>query len=118
MTPQTINDQTWAAIRAEFTLPALAQVHHRLCELMEDQLRTGLDVLDKDGTRPQRAINNRRSREPSSRRSAMMSTSWVGAICSQQLLWKQQQDALDQGCDTIGLISSTPLSDIVAATSR
>lgn len=36
MTPQTITDQTWAAIRAEFTLPTLAQVHHRLSELMED----------------------------------------------------------------------------------
>lgn len=36
MNPQTITDQTWAALRAEFTLPGLAQVHHRLSELMED----------------------------------------------------------------------------------
>jgi hypothetical protein len=33
---QTINDQTWAGIRTEFTLPTLGQVHHRLSELMED----------------------------------------------------------------------------------
>lgn len=36
MTAQTISDQTWAAIRTEFTLPTLAQVHRRLSELMED----------------------------------------------------------------------------------
>ena len=35
--------------------------------------------LAQDGTRPHRAINSRRSTEPSSRRSAMMGTSWVGA---------------------------------------
>jgi hypothetical protein len=33
---QPISDQTWERIRAEFTLPALAQVHRRLSELMED----------------------------------------------------------------------------------
>jgi hypothetical protein len=33
---QTINDQTWAGIRTEFTLPALEQVRRRLSELMED----------------------------------------------------------------------------------
>jgi hypothetical protein len=33
---QPINDQTWAGIRAEFTLPALQQVRRRLSELMED----------------------------------------------------------------------------------
>lgn len=33
---QPISDQTWAAIRTEFTLPTLAQVHRRLSELMED----------------------------------------------------------------------------------
>jgi hypothetical protein len=31
-----ISGQTWDGIRAEFTLPALAQVHRRLSELMED----------------------------------------------------------------------------------
>jgi hypothetical protein len=36
VTPQPISDQTWAAIRAEFTLPTLEQVHCRLSELMED----------------------------------------------------------------------------------
>ncbi|HAP89443.1 MAG TPA: hypothetical protein DEQ49_00350 [Arthrobacter bacterium] len=36
MNPQPISDQTWEAIRAEFTLPALGQVHCRLSELMED----------------------------------------------------------------------------------
>jgi hypothetical protein len=33
---QPISGQTWAAIRTEFTLPTLAQVHRRLSELMED----------------------------------------------------------------------------------
>ncbi|MCI9869454.1 hypothetical protein [Arthrobacter humicola] len=33
---QPINDQTWAGIRAEFTLPALEQVRRRLAELMDD----------------------------------------------------------------------------------
>jgi len=33
---QPINDQTWAGIRTEFTLPTLEQVHRRLSELMED----------------------------------------------------------------------------------
>ena len=33
---QPISDQTWAGIRAEFTLPTLAQVRRRLSELMED----------------------------------------------------------------------------------
>jgi hypothetical protein len=33
---QPINDQTWAGIRAEFTLPTLQQVRRRLSELMED----------------------------------------------------------------------------------
>jgi hypothetical protein len=33
---QTINDQTWAGIRTEFTLPTLEQVRRRLSELMED----------------------------------------------------------------------------------
>jgi hypothetical protein len=33
---QPISDQTWEAIRAEFTLPSLGQVRRRLTELMED----------------------------------------------------------------------------------
>ncbi len=36
MIPQAISDQTWARIRAEFTLPALTQIHRRLSELMDD----------------------------------------------------------------------------------
>jgi hypothetical protein len=35
-TPRQISDQTWEAIRAEFTLPALEQVRRRLSELVED----------------------------------------------------------------------------------
>ena len=34
--PGPISDQTWEAIRAEFTLPSLAQVRHRLADLIED----------------------------------------------------------------------------------
>jgi hypothetical protein len=33
---EPISDQTWEAIRAEFTLPSLGQVRRRLSELMED----------------------------------------------------------------------------------
>jgi hypothetical protein len=33
---QPISGQTWAEIRAEFTLPTLEQVRRRLSELMED----------------------------------------------------------------------------------
>jgi hypothetical protein len=33
---QPISRQTWAGIRAEFTLPTLEQVRRRLSELMED----------------------------------------------------------------------------------
>ena len=53
MTPQTISDQTWAAIRNEFTLPPLAQVHRRLSELMEDPepvIRQLVRVFLDDGT--------------------------------------------------------------------
>lgn len=53
MIPQTISDQTWAAIRTEFTLPALAQVHRRLSELMEDPepvMRQLVRVFIDDGT--------------------------------------------------------------------
>lgn len=53
MTPQTISDQTWAAIRNEFTLPPLAQVHRRLSELMEDPepvMRQLVRVFLDDGT--------------------------------------------------------------------
>jgi hypothetical protein len=51
--PQTISDQTWAGIRTEFTLPALAQVHRRLSELMEDPepvMRQLVRVFIDDGT--------------------------------------------------------------------
>jgi hypothetical protein len=44
-----------------------------------DQVRTDLDVLGPGRNQTQPAINNRWSTEPSSRRSAMMGTSWVGA---------------------------------------
>jgi len=50
---QPINDQTWAGIRAEFTLPALQQVHRRLSELMEDPepvVRQLVRVFIDDGT--------------------------------------------------------------------
>jgi hypothetical protein len=50
---QPINDQTWASIRAEFTLPALEQVHRRLSELMEDPepvMRQLVRVFIDDGT--------------------------------------------------------------------
>ncbi|MET3812429.1 hypothetical protein [Arthrobacter sp. UYEF3] len=36
MNAQPISDQTWAGIRAEFTLPPLELVRRRLSELMED----------------------------------------------------------------------------------
>jgi hypothetical protein len=50
---QPINDQTWAGIRAEFTLPTLAQVRSRLSELMEDSepvMRQLVRVFIDDGT--------------------------------------------------------------------
>ncbi|WP_231728559.1 hypothetical protein [Arthrobacter sp. EPSL27] len=53
MNGQPINDQTWASIRAEFTLPALEQVHRRLSELMEDPepvIRQLVRVFIADGT--------------------------------------------------------------------
>ena len=53
MNGQPIDDQTWAAIRAEFTLPALDQVHCRLSELMEDPepvMRQLVRVFIADGT--------------------------------------------------------------------
>ncbi len=34
--PGPISDQTWEAIRAEFTLPSLAQVRRRFAELIDD----------------------------------------------------------------------------------
>jgi hypothetical protein len=34
--PGPISDQTWEAIRAEFSLPSLAQVRHRLAKLIDD----------------------------------------------------------------------------------
>jgi hypothetical protein len=48
-----ISEQTWAGIRAEFTLPTLKQVHHRLSELMEDPepvMRQLVRVFIDDGT--------------------------------------------------------------------
>ncbi|MET3810863.1 hypothetical protein [Arthrobacter sp. UYEF3] len=53
MNRQTINDQTWEAIRAEFTLPTLQQVYRRLSELMEDPepvMRQLVRVFIDDGT--------------------------------------------------------------------
>jgi Ethanolamine utilization protein EutJ (predicted chaperonin) len=50
---QTINDQTWAGIRTEFTLPTLDQVRRRLSELMEDPepvMRQLVRVFIDDGT--------------------------------------------------------------------
>jgi hypothetical protein len=50
---QTINDQTWAGIRTEFTLPTLGQVHRRLSELMEDPepvMQQLVRVFIDDGT--------------------------------------------------------------------
>jgi hypothetical protein len=50
---QTINDQTWAGIRTEFTLPTLQQVRRRLSELMEDPepvMRQLVRVFIDDGT--------------------------------------------------------------------
>jgi hypothetical protein len=51
--PQPINDQTWAGIRTEFTLPTLQQVRRRLSELMEDPepvMRQLVRVFVDDGT--------------------------------------------------------------------
>jgi hypothetical protein len=50
---QPISGQTWAGIRAEFTLPTLAQVRRRLSELMEDPepvVRQLVRVFIDDGT--------------------------------------------------------------------
>jgi hypothetical protein len=50
---QTISDQTWAAIRTEFTLPALEQVRRRLSGLMEDPepvMQQLVRVFVDDGT--------------------------------------------------------------------
>jgi hypothetical protein len=50
--PGPISDQTWEAIRAEFTLPSLAQVRHRLAELIDDPepvMQQLVRVID-DGT--------------------------------------------------------------------
>ena len=53
MNGQPINDQTWAGIRTEFTLPVLEQVRRRLSELMEDPepvMRQLVRVFIDDGT--------------------------------------------------------------------
>jgi hypothetical protein len=57
---KTISDQTWAGIRTEFTLPALAQVNRRLSELMEDpepvmQQLVRVHRVDNRGRRPRAA---------------------------------------------------------------
>ena len=36
VSPGSVSDQTWEAIRTEFTLPSLEQVRRRLSELVED----------------------------------------------------------------------------------
>jgi len=53
LSSQPISDQTWERIRAEFTLPPLAQVHRRLSELMEDPepvMQQLVRVFIDDGT--------------------------------------------------------------------
>lgn len=53
MNRQPINDQMWAGIRTEFTLPPLEQVHRRLSELMEDPepvMQQLIRVFIDDGT--------------------------------------------------------------------
>jgi hypothetical protein len=50
---QPTNDQTWAGIRTEFTLPSLELVRRRLSELMEDPepvMRQLVRVFIDDGT--------------------------------------------------------------------
>ncbi|MET3922197.1 hypothetical protein [Arthrobacter sp. UYEF20] len=50
---QPVSNQTWEEIRAEFTLPALEQVHRRLAELMEDPepvMQQLIRVFIDDGT--------------------------------------------------------------------
>jgi hypothetical protein len=51
--PGPVSDQTWEAIRAEFTLPSLAQVRHRLAELVDDPepvMQQLVRVFIDDGT--------------------------------------------------------------------
>jgi hypothetical protein len=53
MSPGPISDQTWEAIRAEFTLPSLAQVRHRFAELIDDPepvMQQLVRVFIDDGT--------------------------------------------------------------------
>jgi len=50
VSPGSVSDQTWEAIRAEFTLPALEQVRRRLSELVEDPepvMRQLVRVIDE-----------------------------------------------------------------------
>ncbi|WP_104141252.1 DUF2384 domain-containing protein [Arthrobacter sp. ZGTC131] len=52
-TPGPVSDQTWEAVRAEFTLPSLAQVRHRLAELIDDPepvMQQLVRVFIDDGT--------------------------------------------------------------------
>lgn len=51
--PGPISAQTWEAIRAEFTLPSLTQVRHRLAELIDDPepvMQQLVRVFIDDGT--------------------------------------------------------------------
>jgi hypothetical protein len=51
--PGPVSDQTWETIRAEFTLPSLAQVRHRLAELVDDPepvMQQLVRVFIDDGT--------------------------------------------------------------------
>jgi hypothetical protein len=51
--PGPVSDQTWEVIRAEFTLPSLAQVRHRLAELIDDPepvMQQLVRVFIDDGT--------------------------------------------------------------------
>ncbi|MET3721275.1 MULTISPECIES: hypothetical protein [unclassified Arthrobacter] len=53
MNDQPFNDQTWAGIRPEYTLPTLGQVRRRLSELMEDPepvMQQLVRVFIDDGT--------------------------------------------------------------------
>ena len=53
VSPGSVSDQTWEAIRAEFTLPALEQVRRRLSELVDDPepvMRQLVRVFIDEGT--------------------------------------------------------------------
>ena len=53
VSPGSVSDQTWEAIKAEFTMPALEQVRRRLSELVEDPepvMRQLVRVFIDEGT--------------------------------------------------------------------